>query len=927
MAETVEYRSSRASQSPTGHEEFPERIAIYRLIRRLGSGGMGTVFEAVDEVQSQRVAIKLIARDYASSEEAVERFRREGRLASAVTHPRCVFVLAVDDHLGRPYIVMELMPGTTLQSLVEKQGPLEPSSAIVKIFDVIEGLQEFHKRGLIHRDVKPSNCFLENEGRVKIGDFGLSKSLGGEVDLTRTGTFIGTPLYASPEQIKRDEVDERTDVYSVAATLYFLLAGRPPVQAKDAAEALARIASEPAPSLRSVRPEIPRALDAVILRGLEREPARRWKNLQEFHDALLPFVPDRLSIAGIGLRVAAYVTDLGFAYLLSWAIVGVVVLYHRAEMMSTVQFYERHHELLGWIERATWLLYFALLEGIGGASLGKWIFGLRVSRVSHGGPPGLGRGLVRASIFYLLTELPADLWETYIPPARGARMAVRLWFSERLIRSLGFLCLWSTMRQQSGFRGPHEWLSGTRVVRLARLRKQSPTRRFRSLTDSRMAIDSKSPAPGHLRVVGPYEVRGAARWEPDRKILVGQDSTLDRPVWIVLTTHPDPGCSSARRALNRQSRPRWIGGGEEEVGRWEAFTAPAGVPLVSLVTAEGLAWRDVLPILRQLADELHVAIEDDTLPSTLSPEQVWLQGDGSVQLVDFLGSPSSAVHDPASGGMRDGYSPSGAAAPGPSAAPLTKRSQQRALKFVGEVARLALEGSRAEPAASEEPASGSREAVMISGSAQSSQGSQIRRRAARIRAAVPIRASIILDRLTGVRPPFDSLPALSRELEHAATRPLEVNLTRRAVHLAFQGFLLLPGLCLIVFLSSGFFPPDTFPNELETIITIPCLWVFWGMLTRGGWSLSMAGISLVHRDGRTASRWAAGLRSLVAWLVPTVLLAGSRFVQGELPDDIGLALTLWFGALLFLVFELALGLLFPRRGLHDWIARTELVPF
>ncbi len=260
---------------------------------------------------------------------------------------------------------MELMPGTTLQTLVEKGGPLDSASAIVKMFDVIEGLQEFHKRGLIHRDVKPSNCFLENGGRVKIGDFGLSKSLGGGAELTRTETFIGTPLYASPEQIKRDPVDERTDVYSVAATLYYLLAGHLPVQANDAAEALARIASEPAPPLCGYCPDIPRTLEAVIHRGLERDPARRWRNLQDLHDALVPFVPDRLSIAGIGLRLGAYLADLGLAYLVTWAIFGLIMLYHRTQLMETLQFQERNKEIIGWLERTLWLVYFILLDGTG----------------------------------------------------------------------------------------------------------------------------------------------------------------------------------------------------------------------------------------------------------------------------------------------------------------------------------------------------------------------------------------------------------------------------------------------------------------------------------------------------------------------------------------------------------------------------------
>jgi eukaryotic-like serine/threonine-protein kinase len=154
---------------------FPERIGAYRLIRRVGSGGMGTVYEAQDESSGGHVAVKLLARDLASSSDALERFRREGRLASAIAHPRCVFVLTTDEEAGQPYIVMELMPGETLRDYVQQHGPLAASEAVRKILDVIDGLQEVHRCGVIHRDVKPSNCFLEADGRVKVGDFGLAQ--------------------------------------------------------------------------------------------------------------------------------------------------------------------------------------------------------------------------------------------------------------------------------------------------------------------------------------------------------------------------------------------------------------------------------------------------------------------------------------------------------------------------------------------------------------------------------------------------------------------------------------------------------------------------------------------------------------------------------------------------------------------------------
>src|SRR5262249_41853483 len=162
--------------------------------------------------------LKLLAPEYAESEDAVARFRREGRLASALAHPRCVFVLAADEEAGRPYLVMELMPGDTLEDLVQRQGPLPPAAAVATILGVIEGLREAHKLGIVHRDVKPSNCFLEATGRVKVGDFGLAKALARDPRLTKTGSFLGTPLFAAPEQIKGEAVDQQADVYSVAAT-------------------------------------------------------------------------------------------------------------------------------------------------------------------------------------------------------------------------------------------------------------------------------------------------------------------------------------------------------------------------------------------------------------------------------------------------------------------------------------------------------------------------------------------------------------------------------------------------------------------------------------------------------------------------------------------------------------------------------------
>src|SRR5262249_47678393 len=162
------------------------------------------------------------------------------------------------------------------EHLVQQQGALPPRQALPKILDVIEGLEAAHQLGLVHRDVKPSNCFLEADGRVKVGDFGLAKSLVQESHLTQPGTFLRTALFASPEQIKCEAVDAQSDVYSVAATLYFLLTGRAPFQAAETMATLARKLSEEPPPMRSLRPELPAALDKVVLRGLARDRKRRW---------------------------------------------------------------------------------------------------------------------------------------------------------------------------------------------------------------------------------------------------------------------------------------------------------------------------------------------------------------------------------------------------------------------------------------------------------------------------------------------------------------------------------------------------------------------------------------------------------------------------------------------------------------------------
>ncbi|QJW96301.1 protein kinase domain-containing protein [Frigoriglobus tundricola] len=403
---------SSEDDAPVAPEQPPREVGGYRLLRMLGAGGMGTVYEAEAPGSGTRVALKLLSARLASNPASVERFRQEGRLASQLAHPRCVFVLSADTDNGRPYIVMELMPGRTLKDLVDERGPMAPHEAIARALDVIDGLAEAHRVGLIHRDVKPSNCFLTADDRVKIGDFGLSKSLAGSRgnNLTQTGTFLGTVLFASPEQIRGEPLDYGSDVYSVAATLYFLLCGEAPFHHESPAAALARAISDPPPRLRKKRKDVSARLEWIVAKGLERDRTRRWQTLDDLREALVDLLPDRQRPARPRVLVGAYCLDV---------ILTTVALFMPWEMLQKA-FGSLRVPVVGVnVDFVAWGIttaYFALCEGLLGTTAGKALLGLRVARVGQTGPPGVPRAALRATVFALIWMWILD----------GSRLAVLL---------------------------------------------------------------------------------------------------------------------------------------------------------------------------------------------------------------------------------------------------------------------------------------------------------------------------------------------------------------------------------------------------------------------------------------------------------------------------------------------------------------------
>ncbi|MFO0896928.1 MAG: protein kinase [Pirellulales bacterium] len=626
---TVAFTPAPAHESAgyTRGDQLNDLVGGYRLLRRLGRGGMGSCFEAEQLGSNRRVALKLIAPEYARSPEALERFRQEGRLASLLEHPRCVFVMAADEAEGRPYIAMELMTGQNLEDLVRKQGPLEPVDAIRKALDVLEGLAEVHRLGLVHRDVKPSNCFLEPDGRVKIGDFGLSKSLLVSTNLTQTGRFLGTPQYASPEQVRGDKLDARTDVYSAAAVLYFLLSGRPPHQQEDAAAMLARIVSEPPESLRKLRPGLSGALDRVVLRALDRRPERRFQSAEDFRARLLTLVPGQLSASGLALRFGAYMTDVLFLWSLP-------LLLRLAMPMSANVGTELAWATLG-------ILYWAVSEGRWGCSPAKYLFRLRVQAADAAHPPGLPKSLVRATLLNLAYLFPILFRALDMRPL--GPVFFYAWFALPLV----------SMRKANGFRGLHELISGTRTVQLP-----WPARRRVLKIDS--PLDHLPADPGLPQQCGGFVVRGALRGDP--QLLVGEDLGLGRRVILWRRAGNGPVLSAARRDLVRPGRLRWLAAGCEEGYAWDAFLAPSGSPLDAQVAAAGrLAWSEARPVLEQLADELDASLADSTRPVRLAPSEVWVADSGRTQfcglgtqvLAADFGAPAEAAEQQALATLRD----------------------------------------------------------------------------------------------------------------------------------------------------------------------------------------------------------------------------------------------------------------------------------
>ncbi|HUP32532.1 MAG TPA: serine/threonine-protein kinase [Gaiellaceae bacterium] len=260
------------------------RVSGYRIETLIGRGGMGAVYRASEEGLGRNVALKVIAPELAQDERFRERFLRESRIAASLDHPHVIPIYGAGEEQGLLYLAMRYVEGTDLAKLVAQEGALEPRRALELLSQVAEALDAAHEKGLIHRDVKPSNVLIaEAAGREHcyLGDFGLTKRTGSLSGVSVAGTIVGTLEYVPPEQITGEPLDERSDVYSLGCVLYECLTGQAPFpRATDVALLWAHVHEEPTPPSKA-RPELPRELDTVLARGLAKEPGRRYRSAGE----------------------------------------------------------------------------------------------------------------------------------------------------------------------------------------------------------------------------------------------------------------------------------------------------------------------------------------------------------------------------------------------------------------------------------------------------------------------------------------------------------------------------------------------------------------------------------------------------------------------------------------------------------------------
>jgi predicted Ser/Thr protein kinase len=261
------------------------QISQYRLVEKLGEGGMGVVYKGVDVLLDRIVAVKLVSSELAANPELLERFKSEAKVQATLSHPNIATLYSYLIWEGRAVMVMEFIEGETLQQMIARRGPIPSDVAIPLFKQALAGIGAAHRRGIVHRDIKPANIMVNGEGLIKVMDFGIAKVLGA-TGTTRTNLQMGTVWYMAPEQVLNRPVDARTDIYALGVTLYEILSGQVPFRANSEYEVLTAHVQK-VPELPTQHyPHIPRACVEAVMRALSKEPDRRFASTEEFSIAL-----------------------------------------------------------------------------------------------------------------------------------------------------------------------------------------------------------------------------------------------------------------------------------------------------------------------------------------------------------------------------------------------------------------------------------------------------------------------------------------------------------------------------------------------------------------------------------------------------------------------------------------------------------------
>jgi hypothetical protein len=620
-----------AASPPAVHLEPGQTYGRYRILRVLGHGGMGQVFEAEELEGGRRLALKVLRHELVDARDR-DRFMREGRLAASVSHPNTVYIFGSEEIAGNPIIAMELVGGGTLKDRVEATGPIAPATAVDLTLQIINGLAAAAAVGVLHRDVKPSNCFVDQSGTIKVGDFGLSISTlaRDETQMTMAGTILGTPSFAPPEQLRGEALDIRADIYAVGATLYYLLTGRPPFDAPNFVTLVGMVLGTPPRPPAEIQSSVPKGLAAVVLRTLAKKPSDRPQSYEQLRQALVAYSSVAPTPATLGLRFGASVIDGLILQLLLGPLTW-------KEMQLGFEFSRTDHVPPGVTAAWIWsafaagnlasVLYYGLFEGLWGRSLGKAVLRLRVVNRQKEAP-GVLRGLWRAITFNLPSAVLGLTLFFVLGPVEMMYTATG-WIRTGITLSSVFvlLLLFSTARRRNGFAGLHELASDTRVITRAAAAAVSVR------TRPRAEVAPVTAPAGTGASIGPYRILSREVAPDGSEVVTAYDEHLRRRVWVRPTAASSPPLDAARRELGRPARARWLTGHRDAGEAWDAFEAWNGTSLLD-VRATPQPWSRVRGWLLELTEELgaSMAAGERFVPGI---EHVWVSDDGHAKLLDW----------------------------------------------------------------------------------------------------------------------------------------------------------------------------------------------------------------------------------------------------------------------------------------------------